>query len=138
MESNTRHSVITRKEASQKYNIGIKKMKDTFIVTTQKGIIHAVHPLYHRYIVDNTQLNRKCLNAQFYTDHLLGEINYLEGNTGAWTYTTEKFTVAYPCTKRPEVVDMLRWFSGDVEIPDRLGSYMAPEITVNIQLFRIK
>ena len=69
---------------SCKFNTNIDKVKDTLIVTTQKGIIHVVHPLHHIYIFDNMQLNRKRLNAQFYTDHLLAKTKSLEGNTGAW------------------------------------------------------
>ena len=46
MESKIRHSIIKCKEVSQKCNIRIKNMKDTLIVTTQKGIIHALHPLH--------------------------------------------------------------------------------------------
>ena len=65
MESNTRHSVITPEEVSPKFNIGIKKAKGMLRVTTQKWIIHAVHPLHCRYRVDKMQVNRKRLNAQF-------------------------------------------------------------------------
>ena len=54
-------------------------MKDTLRLTTQKRIIHAVHPLHLRYRVDNMQLNRKRLNAQFYTDHLLAKYKSLKG-----------------------------------------------------------
>ena len=71
MESNTRHSVITPEEVSRKLNIWIEKVKDNLRVTTQKGIRNVLHPLHHIYRVDNTQLNRKRINPQFYTDHLL-------------------------------------------------------------------
>ena len=33
MESKTRHSIIPLEEVSQKFNIGIEKVKDTLIVT---------------------------------------------------------------------------------------------------------
>ena len=99
MESKTRHSVITAGEVPWKVNVGIENLKDMLIVKTKKGIIHVVHPLHHIYIVDNIQLNRKCLNAQFYTEYLLHKNKSLEGNMGAWIYTTGNFTVAYPCTK---------------------------------------
>ena len=69
MESKTRHSVITLDELSCTFNIGIKKVKCTLRIKTQKGIRYVVHPLYRRYIVNNMQFRRKCLNLQFYTDH---------------------------------------------------------------------
>ena len=62
MESKTRHSVITLDELSCTFNIGIKKVKCTLIIKTQKGIRYVVHPLYRRYIVNNMQFRRKCLN----------------------------------------------------------------------------
>ena len=129
MASKTRHSVLTPEEVSRKFNIGIEKAKDTLKVTTQKGIRHAVHPLHLRYRVDHMQLNRRRLNAQFYTDHLVAQTKSLDGNTGAWIYTTGKFTTVYPCAKRSEVGDTLRMFADDVRIPDRLRSDLAPEIT---------
>ena len=88
---------------------------------THKGIRNTVHPLQCRYIVDNMQLNRKRLNAQFYTDHFFSKNKSLEGNTGAWIYTNVKITVVYPCTKRSEVGDTLQRFYDDIGIPNRLG-----------------
>ena len=37
--------------------------------------------------------------------------------------------MAYTYTKRLSVGDNLPWFSDDVGIPDRLRSYLEPEIT---------
>ena len=65
MDSNTRSYVITPEEVSQKFSICIKKAKGMLRVTTQKWIIHVVHPLHCRYRVDKMQVNRKRLNAQF-------------------------------------------------------------------------
>ena len=73
MESKTVQSVIMSEEVSHKFNIGIDKSKDTLKVTTQKGIIHAVHPVHRRYRVDNMQLNRNNLNVQFCTYHLMAK-----------------------------------------------------------------
>ena len=64
MESNTRHSIITPEEVSHKFNIGINNAMETLRVTTQKGIRHAVLPLYRRYSAYNIKLSRKRLNAQ--------------------------------------------------------------------------
>ena len=75
------------------------------------------------------QLNRKHLNAQFYTNHLLAKTKSLEGKTIAWDYNTGKFTMAYPCTQHSEVGDTLRQFAADVGIPDILRSDLSPEIT---------
>ena len=88
MESKTRHSAITPEELSWKFNIEIEKAKDTLRLTTQKGIRHELYPLHCIYIVDNIQLNRKRLNAQFYTDQVFPKTKYLEGNTVAWIYTS--------------------------------------------------
>ena len=82
---------------SRKFSIGTDTAKNTLIVTTKKCIRHVVYPLNRRYRVDNMQLNRKRLNMQFYTDHLLAKTSYLEGHTGAYIYTTEKLIIAYPC-----------------------------------------
>ena len=62
----------------------------------------------------------------------------MEGNTGAWIYTTGNFTVAYICTKRSEVGDILREFDDDAGIRDRLRSKMAPDITGKHTDFRLK
>ena len=99
------------------------------IVWTQKGIRHAVHPLHCRYRVDHMQFNRKRLNGQFYCDHLVAKSKSLDGNTGAWLYTTGKFTVVYPCGSRREAGDTLRRFADDVGIQDQVISNMAPELT---------
>ena len=79
--------------------------------------------------MDHMQLNWKRLNAQFYIDHLVAKTTSLDGNTGAWVYTTGKFTTVYPCEKRSEAGDTLRRFANDVGIPDKLRSDLAPEIT---------
>ena len=129
MESKTRHSVILPEEVSQKINIVIEKVKDTLRVITQKGIMHAVNPFHYRYIVNNIQLKRKRVNVQFYTADLLAKTEYLEGNTVSCIYTSGKFTVDYPCTKRSEVGDKLRRFSEKLGIPDRFMSDLETEIT---------
>ena len=46
MDSKTLHSVITPDEMSLEFNIGIKKAKDVFRVTTQKRIGHSLNPLH--------------------------------------------------------------------------------------------
>ena len=40
------------------------------------------------------QLNRKRLNVQFYTEHLLAKNKSLEGNTGVWIYTNGNFKMS--------------------------------------------
>ena len=49
METNTRKYVIVTEEVSWKFNIGIEKAKEKLGITTQKGPLHVVHPLYHIY-----------------------------------------------------------------------------------------
>ena len=98
MESKTIHSVITPEEVYLKFNIGIDKAKKTLIVATWKGIRYAVHRFHRRYRVGYMKLNRKRINTQFYTDRLFSKTKSLEDNTGAWIYTTVKFTVVYLCT----------------------------------------
>ena len=51
---------------------------------------------------------------------------------------TEKFTVAYPRTKRLEVGDILLHSSEDVGIPYQLRLYMDPDITGKHAYFRLK
>ena len=124
MESNTRHYVITPDEVSRKLKIGIKKAKEMLRLTTQKGIRHAVHTLHRRYIFDNMHLNRKRLNAQFYTDHLLDKTKPLEGNMGPCIYTTGIFAVANPFINCSGIGDTLRWFSDDIGVLDILSSHL--------------
>ena len=107
MKSKARHSVIMPEVISQKMNIGFYKTRYTLRVTTQKGVRHAVHRIHRRYRIDNMELNRNCLNEQFYTDQLLNKTKSLEGNMGAWLYTSKNFTVEYSCTKHSEVGDTL-------------------------------
>ena len=97
-------------------------------MTTKKGIIHAVHAIHQRYRIDHMQLNKKRLNTQFSTDHVLTRTKPLERNSGAWIHTTGNSTVAFPYTKHSEVGDTLRLFSDDVGIPDILRTYLGPEI----------
>ena len=52
----------------------------------------------------------------------------LDRNTGAWVYTTGKFTAFYPVAKRLEAGDKLRRFADNVGIPDRLRTDQAQEI----------
>ena len=96
-----------------------------------------IHTLDHRYRVDNMQLNRKRLNAQFYTDHLLSKVKSLESSTGSWIYTTGNLTVAYPCTYSSEAGYTLQRSADDVGIPDRLMQDLATEITGKILSFRL-
>ena len=78
-----------------------------------------VHPLHHRYHIDNMQYNCKWLNHQFYTDHLIAKTKSLEGNTGTWVYMTGSFMAVYPVEKRSEVGDTLQRMAKDVGIPDK-------------------
>ena len=55
--SKTRYSVHLPEEVSRKFNIGIERAKETMKVTTQKCIIHAVHPLHRHYRVNHMQFN---------------------------------------------------------------------------------
>ena len=116
--SKTRHSGHTPEEVSRKFNIGIERSKETIKVTTQKGIHHAVHPLHHRYHVDHMQFNRKRLNVQFYCDYLESKTKSLDGNTGAWIYTTGKFTAVYPVESQKEAGNTFRRFTEYFGIPD--------------------
>ena len=108
-------------------------------VTTNKGIWHKVNTLHCIYRVDNMNLNKNCLNVQFYIYYLLEKNNPLEGKTGAWIYTTINLTVAYPYTNCSEVGDMIWRFSDDVGIPDILRSDLATETTEkNIHSLKLK
>ena len=131
VKSRTRHSATTPEDVARKFGCGIVTAKETLRVTTQQGVRHAIHPLHRRYRVDNMQFNRQRLNSQFYVDHLIAKPKSLEGNTGAWVYTTSNFTAVYPVEKRSEAGDTLRRLSDDVGIPDRLRADLAGEITGN-------
>ena len=127
--SKTQHSVHSSEEVSLKFNIGIERTKETLKVTTQNGIRHAIHPLYHHYRSNHMQFNRKRLNRKFYCDHLVAKTKSLDINTGAWLYTTGEFTVVYPCGSRREAGDTPRRFADDVGIPDQVRRNLAPELT---------
>ena len=60
------------------------------------------------------------LNGKFYCDYLEAKTKSLDGNIGAWLYTTGSFTAVYPVASRKESGDTLRRFVDDVGIPDRL------------------
>ena len=53
-------------------------------------------------------------------------------------YNTGNFTVAFSCTKCSEVGDVIQRFDDDVRIPDILRSDLAPGITGEKGIFRIK
>ena len=89
-------------EVSGKFNIGIERAKMTIKVIIQRGISHAVHTLHHRYWADHMQFNRKSLNGQFYCHYLEAKTKSLDGNIGAWLYTTNTFTAVYPVASRKE------------------------------------
>ena len=88
-----------------------------------------MHPLHQRYRVDHMQFNQKRLNGQFYCDHLVAKTRSLNGNKGAWVYTTGSFTAIYIVKIRKEAGNTLRRSADDVGIPDRLRTDLAPELT---------
>ncbi len=47
--SKTRHSIYTPDHVSRVFNLGLDKSKTTLLVTTQKGVRTAVHPIHRRY-----------------------------------------------------------------------------------------
>ena len=57
---------------------------------------------------------------QFYADNLVARPKLLDGNTGVWVYTTDKFMAVYLVAKCLEAGNTLRQFADDIRIPDRL------------------
>ena len=56
--SNDRHSRVTNKEVTRKWNIGLETMKKTLRVMTQYGICTVVHPMTHHLWVDHLHLHQ--------------------------------------------------------------------------------
>ena len=55
--SNDRHSRVTPKEVTRKWNIGLETVKNTLRVMTQYGIHMAVHPMTRCLHVDHLHLH---------------------------------------------------------------------------------
>ena len=87
-------------EVSGKFNIGIERAKMTIKVIIQRGISHAVHTLHHRYWADHMKFNRRRLNRKLYCNYLEAKTKSMDGNIGAWMYTTGSFTAVYLVASR--------------------------------------
>jgi hypothetical protein len=61
-------------------------------------------------------------------DHLVSKTISLNGNKGAWVYTSGKFTAVYPVDSRTKVSQTLTDFADDVGIPGDLRADLAEEL----------
>ena len=122
-----RHSKLTPEGLAKKWNIGLESAKRTLLVTTQRGVRTAVHPLHRRYRVDHLHLNRRRLNGDWYSDTLFSKVKSIQGNTCAQVYTNGCFTSVYPMASKSRIGQSLTDFSDDIGIPDTLTTDGAPE-----------
>ena len=58
VKANTRHSVIKAEHLASNMNIGLEKVEQMMIATTQKGIQNAVHPITRQYRVYPLHLHK--------------------------------------------------------------------------------
>lgn len=127
--SNERHSQVTPEELARKWNIGLKTVKDTLRVTTQRGVRTVIHPATRRYRVDHLNLHRPRLAGTWYCDTLLARTKSKLGNTCANVFTNGKYTKPIPMPARREAGQSLITFTDDVGIPERLVMDQAGEFT---------
>jgi hypothetical protein len=118
--TNDRHSKVTPKELSHKWNIGLQTAKDTLRVTTQKGIHTVIHPMTWRVRVNHLHLHRQRLRGTWYTDTLLSKVKLKLRNKCTNVYTQGKFTRAIPMTSHKDAGKSLIEFTDNVGIPEWL------------------
>jgi hypothetical protein len=123
-----RHSSVNFENLSRKWNIGLETAKQTLLVTTQRGVRTAVHPLHRRYCVDHLHLNRQRLNGDWFTYTLFLKVVSIKGITCAQVFTDGNFTTVHPIDSKSKVAQALTEFADDVGIPDSLLSDGAPEV----------
>jgi hypothetical protein len=123
-----RHSSATFENVSRKSNIGLETAKQTLQLTTQRGIRTAVHPLHRRYCVDHLDLNRQCLNGDWFTDTFFLKVTSIQGNACAQVFTNGSFTTVHPLDSKAKVAPALTEFANDVDIRVSLLSDGAPKI----------
>ena len=128
--SSKRHSQVTSKNLSEKWNIGLEQAKQTLQVTTQKGVRSAIMPLSRRYRTDLMYQQKKLRNQKFYTDTVFGKCKSLTNNTCIQIFANEAYFVkAYPMEKKSMAGLALRQFVRDYGVPEKLTSDGASEQT---------
>jgi hypothetical protein len=105
--SKTRHPVVSPKELSRKWRVGVNKARQTLKATTQRGIRTAAHPLTRRCRADHFSLRCGRLNAQFYSDTVFATTKSLKGDKSAQVFTAKDFIRVHPM-KTPASKNALR------------------------------
>ncbi|KAI2506215.1 hypothetical protein MHU86_8250 [Fragilaria crotonensis] len=112
--SNERHPMISSKQLSERWAIGLNQAKQTIKVTTQRGARSAILPLSRRYRTDRMYHQKKLRGPKFYTDTLFGRCKSVSNNTCAQIFANEhQFVKAYPMESKAKAGKALRQFIRD-------------------------
>ena len=127
--SKERHPVVSAESIADRWSIGMNNAKQTYKVTTQKGVRSAILPLSRRYRADR-HFNRPTLKGKWYTDYMFGRTKSLDGNVGAQVFANkEYFCNAYPTSSKKFCGKALQTFCSEFGAPEKLTFDGAKEQT---------
>ena len=120
--SNKRHHGTDANLLSRKWEIGLRKAKDTIAKTTQLNIRSALLPLTRRYRTDLLPQRLKRLSTRFYTDTAYSKIgDSIQGNTCVQIFTDGDGSIfAYPLKSKADCGDSLQELCSQVGVPREL------------------
>ena len=98
--SKERHLVVSAESIANRWCVGMNNAKQTYKITTQKGVRSAILPLSRRYKADR-HFNRPTLKGKWYTDYAFGRTKSLDGNVGAQVFANKEcFCNACPTSSK--------------------------------------
>ena len=125
--SGDRHSMVSDKDLSERWHIGLKQAQQTIKTTTQRGIRSALLPMARRYKADRMFFQRR-LKQKFFTDTMFMNYKSLDGNKAAQVFANQSFFVqAYPMASKAMAGQALGEFINDYGIMTELISDGARE-----------
>lgn len=130
VQSTNRKSHISKEDLARRWGLGVETAARTLVVTTQKGIRNAVHPLHRRYRTNQQQLRYNQLASLFYSDTMFSKTKSSRGYTMGQVFVNDiEYTRFIPMKSKADAGDALSAFIQDVGIPSGLHTDDARELT---------
>jgi hypothetical protein len=128
-----RKSHITKEELAKLWGISLESASQTLRVTTQKGIMNAIHPIVRRYATKQSRLRYNQLGSRhgrFYSDTFFSNQPSVRGNTMAQLFINDiKYLRIMPMRKKSEAGSALLELIQDIGIPSVIHTDGAKELT---------
>jgi hypothetical protein len=116
-----RKSHVTKEELAKLWGISLESASQTLRVTTQKGIMNAIHPIVRRYATKQSRLRYNQLGSRhgrFYSDTYFSNQPSVRGNTMAQLFINDiKYLRIMPMRKKSEAGSALLELIQDIHIP---------------------